>query len=116
MMGVCWSDRRQAASSNAFAGTLSLVLATTVLIVPTYGPYNQVLLMPAVLIMLKEGWAIWQRSVANRALSVFTAGLVVWPWIASIVLAGLSFVLYDRNRSNEAGQFLSGPCSRPPWR
>ncbi len=93
MIGACWRDRRQAANTNAFAGTLSLVLATTVLIVPTYGPYNQVLLMPALLIMLNEGRAIWQRSVANRALSVFTAGLVVWPWIACIALAGLSFLL-----------------------
>ena len=93
MIGACWRDRRQAAKTNAFAGTLSLVLATTVLIVPTYGPYNQVLLMPALLIMLKEGGAIWQGSVANRALSVFTASLVVWPWIACIGLAGLSFLL-----------------------
>ncbi len=93
MIGACWRDRRQAANSKAFAGALSLVLATTVLIVPTYGPYNQVLLIPAVLMMLKDGRAIWQGSVANRALCVFTAGLVVWPWIAGIVLAGLSFFL-----------------------
>jgi len=93
MIGACWRDRRQAANTNAFAGTLSLVLATTVLIVPTYGPYNQVLLIPALLIMLKEGRAIWQRSVANRALSMFTAGLIFWPWIACIALAGLCFLL-----------------------
>ncbi len=93
MAGACWRNRRQAANTNAFAFTLSLVLATTVLIVPTYGPYNQVLLIPALLIMLKEGRRIWQGSVANRALSVFTAGLIVWPWIACIALAGLSFVL-----------------------
>ena len=69
------------------------MLATTVLIVPTYGPYNQVLLIPALLVMLKERRAIWQRSVANRALSVITVGLIVWPWISAIALAGLSFIL-----------------------
>jgi len=93
MMGACWRDRRQAANNNAFVGALSLVLATTVLIVPTYGPYNQVLLIPALLIMLKEWRTIWQGSVAIRALAVFTAGLIVWPWVSSIALAGLSFVL-----------------------
>jgi len=93
MIVACWRDRRQAANTNAFALTLSLVLATTVLIVPTYGPYNQVLLVPAVLIMLKEGRAIWQGSVANRVLPVFTAGLIAWPWISCIPLAGLSFLL-----------------------
>ncbi|MGO9402568.1 MAG: glycosyltransferase family 87 protein [Terriglobales bacterium] len=93
MAGACWRDRREAANTSAFAGTISLVLAITVLIVPTYGPYNQALLIPAVLMMLKEGRAIWQRSVADRVLSAFTAGLIVWPWIASIALAGLSFLL-----------------------
>ncbi len=92
MAGACWRDRREAANTSAFAGTISLVLAITVLIVPTYGPYNQALLIPAVLMMLKEGRAIWQRSVADRVLSAFTAGLIVWPWIASIALAGLSFI------------------------
>lgn len=93
MIGACWRNRRQAANTSAFAFTLGLVLATTVLIVPTYGPYNQVLLIPALLIMLKERRTIWRGSVANRALSVFTAVLIVWPWIACIVLAGLSYLL-----------------------
>jgi len=93
MIWACWRDRRPAADTNAFAFTLSLVLATTVLIVPTYGPYNQVLLIPALLIMLKERRTIWQRSVANRALSVITIGLVAWPWISCTALAGLSFLL-----------------------
>lgn len=93
LAGACWRNRRQAANSSAFAFTLGLVLAITVLIVPTYGPYNQVLLIPALLIMFKERATIWQRSVANRALCVITVGLVVWPWISSIALAGLSYLL-----------------------
>lgn len=93
MIGACWRERRQAANTEEFGFMLSLVLATTVLLVPTYGPYNQVLLIPALLIMLKEGRTIWQRSVANRVLSVITIGLIVWPWLSSVALAGLSFVL-----------------------
>lgn len=93
LAGACWRNRRQTANSGAFACTLSLVLAITVLIVPTYGPYNQVLLIPALLIMLKEPATIWRRSVANRALCMITTGLVVWPWISSTALAGLSYLL-----------------------
>jgi Glycosyltransferase family 87 len=93
MIGACWRERRQAANTDAFAFTLSLVLATTILLVPSYGPYNQVLLIPALLIMLKERRTIWHRSIANRVLLVVTIGLVCWPWISSIALAGLSFVL-----------------------
>jgi hypothetical protein len=92
-MAVCWRERRQAANSNAFAYTLGLVLATTVLLVPTYGLYNQVLLIPALLLLAKERRTIWDGGIANRILFVITAGMVFWPWLASTVLVGLSFVL-----------------------
>ncbi len=93
MTGACWRERRQAANTNAFAFILALVLATTVLLVPTYGPYNQVLLIPALLIIFEERATIWRRSVASRGLSVIVIGSIFWPWISSIALAGLSFVL-----------------------
>lgn len=93
MMGACWRERRQAANTGAFAFTLSLVLAATILLIPTYAPYNQVLLIPALLVLVKERRAIWQGGIANRVLLVTTAGLIVWPWILSTALAGLSFVL-----------------------
>jgi hypothetical protein len=93
MMGVCWRERRQAANTASFAYTVSLVLATTVLLIPTCAPYNQVLLIPAVLVLVMERRAIWQRSAANRALFAITAGLIFWPWISSMVLVGLSFIL-----------------------
>jgi hypothetical protein len=55
--------------------------------------YNQVLLIPALLVVAKESQTIWRESVPNRALFVVTICLIFWPWIASVVLAGLSFVL-----------------------
>jgi hypothetical protein len=69
------------------------VLAATVLLVPTYAPYNQVLLIPALLVLLKERRTIWQRSIATRVVFMIATGLIFWPWISSIALAGLSFVL-----------------------
>lgn len=93
MTVACWRERRQAANTDAFAVTLSLVLAITILLVPSYGPYNQVLLIPALLIIAKERRTIWHRSIANRVLFLITASLVFWPWVSSTALAGLSFVL-----------------------
>lgn len=92
-MGVCWRERRQGADSEAFAFTLSLVLAATVLLVPTSSPNYQVLLIPALLILVKERRTIWRSSIAQRVLFVLTTGLIVWQWISSTVLAGLSFIL-----------------------
>ena len=57
------------------------------------GLYNQVLLLPALMVLAKEGRTIWQRSIANRLLFTVTAGLIFWPWISSTALAGLSFIL-----------------------
>ena len=93
LLGVCWRERRQPATSDAFAFTLSVVLAITVLVVPSYGLYNQLLLIPALLIMLKECRPIWRRSITNRVLSVATIAVVCWPWISGIPLAALSFIL-----------------------
>jgi hypothetical protein len=90
---ACWRERRHEENTDHFALTLSLVLAITILIEPTYRPYNQVLLIPALLVMLRERQTIWRRSVANRSLSVITIGFIVWPWISGIALASLSFML-----------------------
>jgi hypothetical protein len=69
------------------------VLAITVLVVPSYGLYNQVLLIPALLIMLRDRRTIWRRNIANRVLSMITIALIGWPWISGFALAGLSFIL-----------------------
>jgi hypothetical protein len=90
---ACWKARRDPANSDTFAFTLSLVLASTILLVPTCAPYNQVLLIPAVLLLAKERQTIWRRSLANRFLFAITACLILWPSMSSTVLAGLSFVL-----------------------
>jgi hypothetical protein len=92
-LSFCWRERRHAADSDAFAFMLSLVLAITILVAPTYAPYNQVFLIPALLMLLKDGRSIWQRNVSNRFLIAMTAMLVIWPWITSVPLVALSFIL-----------------------
>jgi hypothetical protein len=69
------------------------VLAVTILIVPSLGLYNQVLLIPSFLVLCKEWRVIWQASVVNRILCFITIGLIGWPWISALGLAGLSFVM-----------------------
>ena len=93
LLGACYRERRQGANTSAFAFTISLALATTVLLVPISAPYNQVFLVPALLLLLKERRTIWHGSAAVRVLFLIAAGLIFWPWVSSTVLAGLSFVL-----------------------
>lgn len=88
---VGWRHRRFAADTEAFASGVGLMLASTLLLVPTYAPYNQVLLIPAVLLLAREREAIWQRTVA-RFLWIVVAILLGWPWLAAAALAVLSFL------------------------
>ncbi len=59
-----WRVRREPASSEAFGRVFSLVLALTVVIVPMFAPYNQVLLVPAILVLLRSG-SSWRRLAAR---------------------------------------------------
>jgi len=92
-LGACWKERRQPANSFSFAFILCLVFAITILVIPSSSTYNQVLLIPALLLLIKERNRIWRRSKASRALFELLAALILWPWISGIALATLSFIL-----------------------
>jgi hypothetical protein len=90
---VFWSHRRQAENTVTFATMICLVLAVTIFVVPTSAPYNQVLLLPPVLLLVHAWPEIWRRNLPCRVLVAIGAILLLWPWVSSVVLAGLSFVL-----------------------
>ena len=56
--------------SIGFVFMLTLALAITLLVAPTYASYNQVLLIPGSLLLIKERRAIWQHSLASRFMVV----------------------------------------------
>ncbi len=93
LLGACWRERGREASSEHFGLIASMTLAVTVMLVPMGAQYNQVFLLPGVLLLVKERRPIWRRSPMSRTLFVVTMVLLVWPWVASTVLAGLSFIL-----------------------
>ena len=63
------------------------MLALTVLIVPMFAPYNQVLLAPAILALLRSEALREPILPAIRAARVVGGILLVWPWIATIGLS-----------------------------
>ena len=84
---VLWPARRQPLASPEFGRTVALVLALTVLIVPMYAPYNQVLLLPAILSLWRDRPNLTSASRTLRVASLLAAFALVWPWIVTIVLA-----------------------------
>ncbi len=81
-----WTVRKQPASSAEFGSALALVLALTVLILPMYAPYNQVLLLPTILSLVRERPALVVASRAARIVYAAATLALAWQWIASIGL------------------------------
>jgi hypothetical protein len=90
---IVWRSRRESSASAAFGRAFALVLALTVVIVPMFAPYNQVLLVPAILALV---WSELSRRatlpvirLARRIGAIF----LFWPWIATLGLCAVSLWL-----------------------
>jgi hypothetical protein len=84
---VCWKNRKHDGRTPEFAVTVCLVLSVTLLVIPTYALYNQVLLLPALLLLARERQTIRERSRAGSVLLLVVAFFLSWQWLASTVLA-----------------------------
>jgi hypothetical protein len=93
MAHIAWKSRRCAEDSSAFAAMVSLALAVTLLVIPNFHFYDQVIMLPALLVLVRERQRMWDRGRMIRVLLIFAAILLMWPWLASVVLACLSFVV-----------------------
>jgi len=88
--GLClWGARGEPAGSPLFGRSFGLVLALTVVIVPMFAPYNQVLLLPAILALLHSQRFAPPILPAIRLARGIGCVLLVWPWIATLTLTGL---------------------------
>ena len=78
-----WKVRRASHDSEAFSTMLALVLAVTLVIVPSFAPYNQVLLLPAVFLITISWKDLWSRGSLTRVACGLGLLVVGWPWLAS---------------------------------
>jgi hypothetical protein len=92
LAGLCWRLRRVPAGAAAFDALTVLILSVTVVVVPKTAPYNQVLLIPAILFLLQHWRALWSTGL-RRVTTVISAVLIIWPWLAAFGLTLVSFVL-----------------------
>jgi hypothetical protein len=86
-LACVWGLRREPASTDAFGQSFSLVLALTVVIVPMSALYNQVLLAPAILALVRSSSSGDPVLPAVRFARFIGGVLLVWPWIATTGLS-----------------------------
>jgi hypothetical protein len=88
-----WRLRRAETGSADFGWLMALTMATTILVIPMVAPYNQVLLLPALMVLARAIPPLRRTSRPSRLLVLLTAASVFWPWlIALFSLAALPFL------------------------
>jgi len=90
---VCWRLRHESDQSPRFVFVLALVLAVTLLVIPTVSTYNQVLLLPAVFILIRHARHLRSRTRLARIVWILAATSILWPWAAALGLTIASFIL-----------------------
>jgi hypothetical protein len=80
LLALAWRNRKAAADSPEFIQLLALFSIASTLVLPLLTPFNHVLLLLPVMMLLRD----WNR-LPRLGRIVFTA-LVAWPWITSLVL------------------------------
>ncbi|HEY6938326.1 MAG TPA: glycosyltransferase 87 family protein [Terriglobales bacterium] len=87
-----WKLRHAPAGSPAFNLLLGLALAVTVVIIPTWAPYNQLLLLPAMILLVRDWRRLARSGRLSRLLYLLVTVLVVWPWLATLYLSAAWFL------------------------
>jgi hypothetical protein len=83
---LCWRFRRLSETQAEFQRMTALVLAATLVILPMIVPYNHVLLVPSLFLLIRQWPMLSIHSRISRALSIAAAVLIVWPWLAATAL------------------------------
>ena len=90
---ICWRFRDRPAGSGAFSLVIALVLAITVIIIPMFAPYNFILLLPALLVLVENRSVLWARGWISRAGFMLGVIAVAWPWVTAVGLGFASLFL-----------------------
>ena len=82
-----WRAKSDIVDSDDFRLAISSVLVFTCIVIPSLAPHNQVLLVPAYLLLAKERKRIWEGGRIARALWSGAWLTVIWPWLVGAMLA-----------------------------
>lgn len=94
----CWQLRSYEPDSRQFIFATALVLAVTLVVIPTLAPHGQVLLIPGVFLLFQAKNLLWKRSRLYRD-ALLGAGVIVgWPWAGAIGFSALAVLGFGVER------------------
>ena len=84
---LAWRNRKAAPDSDSFWMTLALLLGiTSITLLPGQAVYDHLILIPAILLILRHQYELTTAGRVSRALVITGAVVVLWQWIAALVL------------------------------
>jgi hypothetical protein len=86
MLSLTWKLREKDRTTSEFQWSFCFVMATTLLVIPTFAPYNQLSLLPAVIVLVRARGDLWRQGAFYRAFVVTTAASVFWSYFAALAL------------------------------
>jgi hypothetical protein len=89
LLVYCVRWRSEETDPPTFVGRLAVVLVATVVILPLLPPFNHVLLLPGVLLMVRYGNRLWERGRAAQVMIRLGVAVAGSSWIAAGVLAAV---------------------------
>jgi hypothetical protein len=92
-----WRAKSEPIDSDDFVLAISLVLVFTCIVIPSLAPHNQVLLVPAYLLLVKDRKHIWAGGRIARSLWSAAWLTLAWPWLVGAVL--VTTLVLDRPSS-----------------
>ena len=88
-----WRNRRASEETPAFQWLLCFTLATTLVVIPMFAPYNQLLLLPGVMMALRARQELLRSSHLSRFFCWMTAGSIGFPFLtAACLVMALAFL------------------------
>jgi hypothetical protein len=108
---LLWRVRRSDEHSAQFQWSISLVLAVTLLVI-RMSPYNQVLLLPAVMLVVCSIARLQESNLVSRFLVFMAAVSISWPYVAAASLVtALVFLPAEAVRKEWAIPLYTSPAT-----
>ncbi len=82
-----WRYRSESADSVGFLAASNLLLAVTLVVIPTLAPHAQLLLVPGLLCLLRAQTLLATRGTLQRLTLAAVWVVLAWPWIATLGMA-----------------------------
>jgi hypothetical protein len=93
LIGICWRRRKVAVDSEQFGWALAWVCGVTLVILPKLAAYNQLLLIPALLVLARHYTKPLGAGFLSRTMTKAAFACQIWQWLAATALAATSFVV-----------------------